>query len=68
MDHWLKILRDKWQWWYNNPKPMGHSKSSSEREICSNTVLTQERRKSSNKLPNLTPKTSREGRTNKAQT
>ena len=46
---------------------MGHSKSSSEREVYSNTILSQERRKNSNKQPNLTPKTSREGRPDKAQ-
>ena len=34
---------------------MGHSKSSSEREVYSNTILFQE--------TNLVPKTSREGRT-----
>ena len=34
MNHWRnqrgnkKILRDKWQQRHNNPKPMGHSKSS----------------------------------------
>ena len=46
---------------------MGHSKSSSEREVDSNVIIYQEIRKSSNKQPNLTPKTSREGRTDKAQ-
>ena len=30
---------------YNNPKPMGHGKSRSEREVYSNTVVSQERRK-----------------------
>ena len=51
-DHWRnqKILRDKWQQRYNKPKSMGHSKSSSEREVYNNTVLPQERRKSSNNL------------------
>ena len=39
IDHWRnprgneRIHSDKWQWRYNNPKPMGHSKSSSEREF-----------------------------------
>ena len=42
---------------------MGHSKSSSERKVYSNTTLSQERRKSSNKQPNPTCKTAREGRT-----
>ena len=42
---------------------MGHSKSSSKREVYSNTVLSQETRKSSNKQPNLIPKATRAGRT-----
>lgn len=46
---------------------MGHRKSSSEREVYSNTILPQEIRKISNKQPKLIPKTSREGRTDKAQ-
>ena len=32
---------------------MGHSKSSSEREVYSNTILSQERRKDSNEQSNL---------------
>ena len=43
---------------------MGCSKSSSIREVYSNTVLPQETRKISNKKPNLTPHTTRERRTN----
>ena len=35
---------------------MGYSKSSSKREVYSNTILPQETRKISNKQPNLTPK------------
>ena len=71
MDHWRnqrgnqKIPRDKWKWKYNNPKPMGCSKSSSKRDVYSNTILPQETRKVSNKQRNLTPKATREGRTNK---
>ena len=61
-----KIPRDKWKWKHNNPKPMGHSKSISKREVYSNTNLPQETRKISNKQPNLTPKATRE-RTNKTQ-
>ena len=38
---------------HNDPKPMGHSKSSSKREVYSNIFLPQETRKSSNKQPNL---------------
>ena len=46
---------------------MGCSKSSSKREVYSNTILPQETRKISNKQPNLTPKAIRERRTNKTQ-
>ena len=35
---------------------MGCSKSSSKREVYSNTILPQETRNVSNKQPNLTPK------------
>ena len=30
-----KIPRDKWK--YDDPKPMGSNRSSSKREVCSNT-------------------------------
>ena len=36
---------------------MGCSKSSSKREVYSNTILLQETRKTSNRQPNFTPKT-----------
>ena len=52
-----KISRNKWQWKHNNPKPMGCSKSSSKREVYSNTILPQETRKVSNRQRNFTPKT-----------
>ena len=42
---------------------MGCNKSSSKREVYSNTILPQETRKISNKQPNLTPKAIRERRT-----
>ena len=42
---------------------MGCSKSSSKREVYSNTILPQETRNISNKQPNLTPKEIREKRT-----
>ena len=38
-------------------KPMGFSKSISKREVYSNTILPQETRKTSNRQPNFTPKT-----------
>ena len=44
---------------------MGCSKSSSKREVYSNTILPQETRDISNKQPNLTPKAMRERRTKK---
>ena len=43
---------------------MGCSKSSSKREVYSNTILPPETRNVSNKQPNLTPKAIRETRTN----
>ena len=42
---------------------MGCSKSSSKREVYSNTSLPQETRKISNKQPNVTSKATRERRT-----
>ena len=51
MDHWRnqrenkKILGDKWKWKHGNPKPIGHTKSRSKREVYSNTILPQETRK-----------------------
>ena len=42
---------------------MGSSKSSSKREVYSNTIQPQETRITSNKQPNLTPKATRERRT-----
>ena len=58
MDHWRsqrgnqKIPRDKWQRKHDDPKPVGCSKSSSKREVYSNTSLPQETRKF--QLNNLT--------------
>ena len=46
---------------------MGCSKSSSKREVYSNTNLPQETRNISNKKPNLIPKAIREIRTRKTQ-
>ena len=50
MHHWRnqrgnqKIPRNKWK--YNDPKPMGCNKSSSKREVYTNTILSQEIRSS----------------------
>ena len=51
-----KISRNKWQWKHDNSKPMKCSKSSSKREVYSNTTLPQETRKTLNRQPNFTPK------------
>ena len=40
-----KISRNKWQWKHDNSKPMGCNKSSSKREVYTNTILPQETRK-----------------------
>ena len=54
-----KISIKKWQWKHDNLKPMGCSKISSKSEVYSNTILPQETRKTSNRQPNSTPKTTR---------
>ena len=59
MDHWRnqrgnqKIPRDKWKWKHNDPKPMGCSKSSSKREVYSNTILPQEMKEKKAQINNL---------------
>ena len=56
INHWRnqrrnqKIPRGKLKWKHNNPKPLGHSKSSSKREVYRDTSLPQETRKISNNL------------------
>ena len=57
--------RDKRKQKHDDPKPMRRSKSSSKREVYSNTILPLEARKTSNRQPNLTPKTTRKRRTKK---
>ena len=42
---------------HNDSKPMECSKSSSKREVFSSTILPQETRKTLNRQPNFTPKT-----------
>ena len=49
----------------DNSKPRGYSKSSLKREVQSNTILPQETRKTSNRQPNFTPKTTGKRRTTK---
>ena len=62
-----KIPRNKRQWEHSNSKPMGCSKSSSKREVYSNTIVPQETRKTPNRQPKFTPKTAGKRRTNKQQ-
>ena len=50
---------------HNNSKPMGCSKSSSKRDVYSNTILPQDTRKTSNRQPNTTPRTTGKRRTKK---
>ena len=52
-----KNSRNKWRWKHNNSKPMGCSRSSFKKEVYSNTTLPQETRKTLNRQPNFTPKT-----------
>ena len=47
---------------------MGCSKSSSEREVYSHTILPHEARKTSNRQPKFTPKTTGKGRIKKQKT
>ena len=50
-----------------NPKYMGKSKRSPKREVYSNTVVSQERRKITSKSPNHTPKATRKRRKTKPE-
>ena len=73
MDYWrnqrgiLKIPRDKWKWKHDNSKSREPSKNNSNRGAYSDKNLPQDKRKITNKQPNLTPKTNRERWTNKMQ-
>ena len=57
-----KIPLHKWQWKHNLTKSMGCNKSSSKREVHSDTGLPQEIRKMLNKKPNLPSKRTRKRR------
>ena len=48
--------RNEWKLKHNNPKPVGHYKSSANRKVHSNTGIPQETRKSQINKPNSTPK------------
>ena len=52
---------------HDNSKPMGCSESSSKREVYSNKILPQVKRKASNRQPNFTPKTTGKRRTKNPQ-
>ena len=58
-----KVSRKKWK--HDNSKPMACSKRSSKREVYSNTILPQEKRKTLNRQLNFKPKTTRKWRTKK---
>ena len=58
-----RMKRLKWQWKHDNSKPKGCSKSSSKREVYSTIILPQETRKTLNRQPNFTPKTTAKRRT-----
>ena len=62
-----RCLEKKWQWKHDDPKPMGLSKSSSKREVYSNTSISQEERKTSNRQPNSTSKAAWKRRTKTTQ-
>ena len=51
---------------HDNSKSMGCSNSSFKREVYSNTILPQETRKTLNRQPNFTPKTTGKRRTKKS--
>ena len=61
-----KMPWDKWKWQHNVPKSMRCSRSSSKREVHSDTGLPQETRKISNKQAYTIPKRTRK-RTNETQ-
>ena len=59
-----KVSENKWKWTHNNPKPIGQSKGSPEREIYNNTGLPKKDRNTSIKQPNPIP-TRTQGKTTK---
>ena len=63
----LKLSGNKWKWTNNNPKPMEHNEGSTEREVHSNTGLSKEDRKISDKQPNPASTRTRGTTTNRAQ-
>jgi len=55
-----KIHRNKLQQKHDDPEPVGHSKSSSKKQVYSNSISPKETRKISNKQSSHTPKPNRE--------
>ena len=49
----IKKYLGKWKWKNSSPKPRRWSKSSSKREVYSNTILTQEKKISNNLILHL---------------
>ena len=49
-----KVSGNKWKWTHNNPKPMGHSEGSPEKQVHSNIGLPKKNTNISNKQPNPT--------------
>ena len=60
----IKSFRKETKRIHNNPKPIGHSKGSPEREVHRSTGLPKKDRNISNKQPNHTP-TKTQGTTTK---
>ena len=73
IDHWRNQRRnkknwDKLKWRHNDQKSIGCSKSSSKKEVYSNTSPPRKKEKSiTNKQLNLTPKGIRRRRTRKTK-
>ena len=59
--------RNELKWKHNNPKPVGHCKSSAKGKDHNNTGSPQETRKKLNKCPNSIPKPTRKGRNEEPQ-
>ena len=60
--------RKEWKWKHNNPKPVGHYKSSAKGKVhCNTGRIVQETRKKSNKKSNSTPKATGKGRNEEPQ-
>ena len=63
----IKICKKWMKMKTQQPKPVGHCKSSAKGKVHSNTGIPQETRKKSNKWPNSAPKATRKGRNEEPQ-